>query len=50
MDKNVKEAISQAERQYPGADNVSIGNKKVSKKLVDEETKMLNNNPKNSDL
>lgn len=43
MDKNI------AEQTYPGADSQNDG-RKVTEQAVDDETKMLNNNPRNDEL
>ena len=50
MDKTKKETIENAERNYSGVQTDIANDDKVSKKLVDEETKSLNNNPRNNDL
>lgn len=46
MDKKDKKAT----KEYPGVATNIADKGKVSTKLVDEETKSMNNNPRNSDM
>lgn len=48
MDK--KEQIRHAEQHYSGAAVDVDDKRKVTRKMVDDETKELNNNPRNNDL
>lgn len=46
MTHDKKESARQAEREYPGAAIDNADNNKVTKKLVDESTCAINNNPR----
>lgn len=50
MDKNIKKSEPNKDAQYRGADVNLADDCKVSKKLVKEDTKTLNNNPRNDDM
>lgn len=50
MNKEEKKQVEEAERKYPGAAIDAADDNKVSEKLVDEQTSMLNDNPRNDDI
>lgn len=50
MDKKTKKSDIEKDAQYRGADINLADDCKVSKKLVKEDTKTLNNNPRNDDM
>lgn len=47
---NKKERIEKGEREYPGVAVNDADHAKVTKKLEDERTCILNNNPRNNDM
>lgn len=50
MDKKVKKEASEKGEQYRGVDVNMADDCKVSAKMVREDTKALNNNPRNGDM
>ncbi len=46
---NKKERIEEGEREYPGVAVNNADHAKTDKSLVNERTKTLNNNPRNTD-
>jgi hypothetical protein len=50
MDKNVHKDVAAKGEQYRGVDINKADNGKVTPKMVKEETKELNNNPRNNDM
>lgn len=49
MDKKKRETADEGARRYAGVAADIADKEKVSQKLVDQETKILNNNPRNDD-
>lgn len=47
METNADKKLNKAEKEYPGAAVNKADKEKVSKKLVEERTCTLNNNPRN---
>ncbi len=50
MDKHVHKDVAAKGEQYRGVDINKADNGKVTPKMVKEETKELNNNPRNNDM
>ncbi len=50
MEKKHDYTSAQAEQQFPGADVNKADKDKVSEKMVRDETRDLNNNPRNNDF
>lgn len=50
MNKKHDITAAEAQQNYPGAGTDKADNNKVTPKLVKEETKDLNNNPRNNDI
>lgn len=49
MDKNNRKQQTEAEKKYRGAATDRADNDKVNVKMVDQDVKELNNNPRNND-
>lgn len=50
MEKEHDMTAAEAQQKYPGVETDNADNDKVDPKLVKEETKELNNNPRNNDI
>lgn len=50
MDNNLKKEATEQEEKYRGVDVNKADDGKVSEKMVKEDTKELNNNPRNNDM
>ena len=50
MDNNLKKEATEQEEKYRGVDVNKADVGKVSGKMVKEDTKELNNNPRNNDM
>lgn len=50
MEKKHDMTAAEAQQKYPGVETDNADNDKVDPKLVKEETKELNNNPRNNDI
>ncbi|MCM1050795.1 MAG: hypothetical protein NC349_02430 [Paenibacillus sp.] len=50
MEKKQNISTNEAEKKFPGVEVDKCDNEKVTPKMVKEETKDLNNNPRNNDI
>ena len=50
MEKKHNISTNEAEKKYPGVDIDKSVDEKVTPKMVKQETKELNNNPRNNDI
>lgn len=50
MEKKHDMTAAEAQQKYPGVETNKADDNKVDSKLVREETKELNNNPRNNDI